>query len=63
MLKFLNGPISVVNVGIETLVEHLPMQGVEVVHVDWKPPAGGNLELLKKIRKLNKQGRSIGNGR
>ena len=54
MLKFLNGPISVVNVGIETLVEHLPLQGVEVVQVDWKPPAGGNLELLKKIRKLNK---------
>jgi hypothetical protein len=44
--------LAVINVGIDKLVEHLPTFGVQVIQVDWKPPAGGNPELLKKLKKL-----------
>jgi len=47
-------PLSVINVGIEKLVEHLPSYGVEVTQVDWKPPVVTNVELLRKLRSLAK---------
>ncbi|PYM20110.1 MAG: fdrA domain protein [Candidatus Rokuibacteriota bacterium] len=34
-------PLRVVNVGLELFARELEAQGVEVVHVDWRPPAGG----------------------
>jgi hypothetical protein len=39
------GPVRVVNVGLELFAETLHAEGVEVVHVDWRPPAGGDLRL------------------
>ena len=50
ILELFKGPISVISVGIEKLVEHLYDLDVEVMHTDWKPPAEGNLEILKKLK-------------
>jgi FdrA protein len=44
--------LKVVNIGIETFANDLRSQDVEVVHVDWKPPAGGDIEMLKLLAKL-----------
>jgi len=47
-----NKKLKVINIGIETFAEDLRKQGVEVVHVDWRPPAGGDVEILKLLDKL-----------
>lgn len=46
-----NGPV-VVNIGVREFAETLQDQGVEVVHVDWVPPAGGDTEVAKLLDKL-----------
>jgi FdrA protein len=46
-----NGPV-VINLGVREFAESLQDQGVEVVHVDWAPPAGGDTELAKLLDKL-----------
>jgi FdrA protein len=46
-----NGPV-VINLGVREFAESLQDQGVEVVHVDWVPPAGGDTELAKLLDKL-----------
>ena len=37
----LDEPVAVVNVGLELFATELQAEGVAVVHVDWRPPAGG----------------------
>jgi len=44
--------LKVVNIGISTFAEDLRSQNVEVVHVDWKPPAGGDIKMLRLLQKL-----------
>jgi len=44
--------LKVVNIGIQTFADDLASQHVEVVHVDWKPPAGGDVEMLRLLEKL-----------
>lgn len=34
-------PVRVVNVGLEIFAEELETAGATVLHVDWRPPAGG----------------------
>ncbi|MDH3255798.1 MAG: acyl-CoA synthetase FdrA, partial [Acidobacteriota bacterium] len=46
-------PLSVINVGLESFHDSLVHQGVDVVHVEWRPPARGNERLgaiLEKMR-------------
>jgi hypothetical protein len=50
--ELINKQIKAINIGIETFVEDLRKQGVEVVHVDWRPPAGGDVEIIKLLEKL-----------
>jgi len=50
--NLLNKKLKVINIGIETFVEDLKKQGAEVIHVDWRPPAGGDIEILKLLDKL-----------
>ena len=45
------GPL-VVNIGVEDFAETLQAQGVQVQHVDWAPPAGGDPELMAILDKL-----------
>ena len=44
--------LKVVNIGISTFADDLRAQDVVVVHVDWKPPAGGDIGMLKLLEKL-----------
>jgi FdrA protein len=45
------GPIAI-NIGVYDFAESLKNQGVEVVHVNWSPPAGGDTELIELLDKL-----------
>jgi FdrA protein len=45
-------PPAVVNVGLELFAESLRAQGVPVVAVDWRPPAGGKPRLLDLLDRL-----------
>jgi FdrA protein len=37
----LDGPLAVINVGLEIFARDLAADGVPVLHLDWRPPAGG----------------------
>jgi FdrA protein len=45
-------PLAAINVGLETFYESLKSQGAEVLHVDWRPPAGGNEKLMEILAKM-----------
>ena len=46
-----DGP-RVINVGLEGFAHDLARAGVTVTHVDWRPPAGGDLELTDALARL-----------
>jgi len=46
-----NGPIAI-NIGIFDFAETLKIQGVEVIHLNWSPPAGGDPELIELLDQL-----------
>jgi len=48
----LRDPPAVINVGLELFAESLQAQGVPVVSVAWRPPAGGKQHLLDLLDKL-----------
>ena len=50
--SLLIGPVKVVNVGLESFGRDLKSQGVDVIQVDWQPPAGGDPELARLLSKL-----------
>jgi FdrA protein len=50
--KLLEEPLKVVNVGLEGFARELNQQGVEVIQVDWVPPAGGDPKLANLLSKL-----------
>jgi FdrA protein len=50
--KLLEEPLKIVNIGLEGFARELDQQGVEVVHVDWAPPAGGDPKLADLLSKL-----------
>lgn len=49
----LDGPLRIVNIGLESFAAELAGQGVEVVHVEWSPPAGGNPKLADLLSKMS----------
>lgn len=54
MSKFLQSELKVVNIGAKTFIEDLKLQERDVVHVAWKPPAGGDVSLIKALEVLEK---------
>jgi hypothetical protein len=50
--KLLSGPVVVVNLGLKQFGATLEEQGVEVVQVDWIPPAGGDREMMDLLDDL-----------
>ena len=52
ILKLFETRLSIINIGIENLVEHLSNYDVKVIQVDWRPPAGGKAALIKKLHNL-----------
>ncbi len=48
---FATGP-RVINVGLELFAAQYAARGVPVVHVDWRPPAGGDVRLARLLARL-----------
>ena len=48
----LHEPLSVVNIGLEGFSADLMGQQVDVIQVDWAPPAGGDPRLADLLAKL-----------
>lgn len=46
-----NGP-RIINLGLELFATQLKACGVPVVHVDWRPPAGGDPRLVSLLERL-----------
>lgn len=50
--ELLHGEIVAINIGPSVFAESLNEQGVEVVQVDWVPPAEGDAEMIDLLNKL-----------
>lgn len=51
-LEQLKQPLAGINVGLESFYESLTSQGAQAVHVEWKPPAGGNEKMAALLAKM-----------
>ncbi len=45
--------LNIINLGLESFADSVDAQGVNVQHVDWKPPAGGNPKIIALLDKLD----------
>ena len=53
--KLFSSHLAIANVGVELFADAFRAQKTPCVHVEWKPPAGGNkkmADLLAKIKDL-----------
>jgi FdrA protein len=50
--KTLNQPLVAINVGLESFMESLATQEAKVIHVDWRPAAGGNEKLMSILERM-----------
>lgn len=50
--KLFSGPVVAINLGLRTFAASLEKQGVEVVQVEWSPPAGGDQEMIDLLDAL-----------
>jgi len=50
--RLLDEPLCVINIGLELFAQDLEAAGVEVVQVDWRPPAGGNPRMAALLAEL-----------
>jgi len=54
MLKdFFGKKIKVINLGISSFADDLIKQGVETIHTEWRPPAGGNKKIQALLTKVS----------
>ena len=60
LLKLFQSNISVINVGLPSFADDLKKQGVPVVTLDWRPPAGGNTKLLGLLDKVKRHQAKLG---
>lgn len=51
-LATLHEPLAAINVGLESFAENLIAQGAQALHVDWRPPAGGNEKLAAILARM-----------
>src|SRR5512147_2576548 len=57
-MSLLSATPRVVNVGLEQFASDLARNGVPVVHVDWRPPAGGDARLIAALDALDEPDRA-----
>jgi len=53
-LEQLKQPLAAINVGLESFYDSLISQGTQAVHVEWRPPAGGNEKLASLLARMKK---------
>ncbi len=51
-MKLIGEKLKVINVGVRSFYESIESQGIDAIHVDWRPPAGGDLELARLLDRL-----------
>ena len=51
-LSALTKPMAAINVGLESFTESLAAQNARVIQVDWRPPAGGNEQLMGILERM-----------
>ena len=51
-VDLLSDQLVVINIGLPEFFESLVHQGIQVIHVDWRPPAGGDEELINLLDEL-----------
>lgn len=51
-IDLLSTEIKVINLGLEGFAEELRACGVDVVNVEWSPPAGGDARMAALLVKL-----------
>ena len=52
LVSFFGQKVKVINLGIPGFAEDLKKQGVEVMHTEWRPPAGGNKKIQAMLAKV-----------
>lgn len=45
--------LQVINIGLEDFAADLAAEGVPVIQLDWRPPAGGNPRLAALLAQLD----------
>ena len=50
--ELIHTPLVVINLGLKMFADSLEEQKVEVVQVDWIPPAGGDKEVIDLLDQL-----------
>lgn len=55
-LPTIHAPLTAINVGLESFFDSLTAQGAKAVHVEWRPPAGGDERLAGILARLSKLG-------
>jgi FdrA protein len=53
-LASLGQPFAAINVGLESFYDSLISQGAQAVHVEWRPPAGGDEKLASLLARMKK---------
>jgi len=54
-LEMLKKPMAAINVGLDSFAANLTDQGAPNIHVDWKPPAGGNERLMNILQRMKQK--------
>lgn len=54
IIKLFETSLQVANLGLESFFDAMKHQNVPAVHVEWKPPAGGDARLLEILEKLGR---------
>lgn len=54
--KLFEEKMSVINLGLPSFFESVKDQGTPCVHVDWRPPAGGDVRLIEILDRLRELG-------
>jgi DNA-binding TFAR19-related protein (PDSD5 family) len=50
--EMLQKPLIIINLGLKKFAESLEEQKVEVIQVDWVPPAGGDKEMMDLLEQI-----------
>lgn len=54
-LDALHAPLVAINVGLESFATSIAAQGAGVIHVEWRPPAGGNEKLIGILARMKQR--------
>ncbi len=48
--------MEIINLGLVGFYDSINSQNVSCIHVDWRPPAGGNVRLIEILDRLKELG-------